>query len=54
MLWQVFNRDGELVRTIGSEGTEPGQFKNPHAVAVDATGNVVVADFNNNRVQILH
>ena len=29
----VFTLDGQLIRTIGSEGSGPGQFKNPYAVA---------------------
>lgn len=30
----VFDKDGKLVRTIGSEGTDPGQFGSPEDVAV--------------------
>ena len=36
----------------GSGGTEPGQFIGPGGVAVDASGNVYVADEFNNRIQM--
>jgi hypothetical protein len=35
----------------GSYGTGPGQFYYPVAVAVDASGNGYVADYNNYRIQ---
>lgn len=46
-----------LVRKIGTPGkghtlTEPGQFSVPTNVAVDADGNLYVADTYNNRVEI--
>jgi hypothetical protein len=57
-LWRV--RDGSVVRHVGSNGTAPGQFKNPRAVTVvpaRSTGSdeawVVVADSDNHRVQVL-
>jgi DNA-binding beta-propeller fold protein YncE len=38
--------------SFGTEGSGPGQFKEPSAVAVNnATGNVYVVDKGNNRVQ---
>jgi RHS repeat-associated protein len=36
---------------FGSTGSSNGQFKQPRDVAVDSSGNVWVADTNNNRVQ---
>jgi tripartite motif-containing protein 71 len=45
--------DGVLLRTIGSFGTQPGQFIGPRAVAFCGDGNIVVADTLNNRVQVL-
>jgi len=39
------------LRTLGSPGTGAGQFSGPTGVAVDASGNVFVTDYLNNRVQ---
>ncbi len=36
---------------FGSNGTATGQFKNPKGIAFDASGNVYVADYGNNRIQ---
>ncbi len=37
--------------TIGSSGTDPGQFDGPWGLAVDDGGNLYVADTANNRIQ---
>ncbi len=37
----------------GSAGSDPGQFNQPSAVAVDAAGNLYVSDKNNHRVQVI-
>jgi hypothetical protein len=47
-----FTRDGVFVKSWGSRGTEPGQFKTAHGIAVDAGGNVYVGDRGNNRIQV--
>jgi len=36
---------------VGSSGEVEGQFWNPTGIAVDATGNVYVADRDNHRIQ---
>ena len=38
---------------FGSEGSAPGQLKNPKGVACDSSGTVYVTDFFNHRVQLL-
>lgn len=50
---QVFGLDGSPKRIIGKPGIGPGQFSAPGGVAVTASGNVLVADFYNHRVQLL-
>jgi DNA-binding beta-propeller fold protein YncE len=47
-----FSPKGEHIRSWGSPGTEPGQFNLPHGVAVAADGRVLVADRENDRVQV--
>ena len=41
----------EFVTKLGSEGSGDGQFYEPWGVAVDANGNVYVADSWNHRIQ---
>ena len=48
----MFNADGSFVKTWGQLGTAPGEFDQPHAMAVDSTGRLFVGDRVNNRVQI--
>lgn len=47
-----FTRDGVFVKSWGSRGTADGQFKAAQNIAVDAAGNVYVADRGNNRIQV--
>jgi sugar lactone lactonase YvrE len=53
---QIFTLQGELVYSIGNAGGLAGngnyEFNRPEGVAVDATGDIYVADGNNSRVQI--
>ena len=46
-----YNAQGKRVKAWGSPGTGPGQFNQPHGIAVDARGTVYVADRNNARLQ---
>ena len=48
-LWRL--GDGTVWKHLGSQGTEPGQFTYPTAVAVTSTGALVVTD--EQRVQML-
>ena len=47
-----FSAAGEFEFEWGRPGTGPGEFDLPHAVDVDASGNVYVADRSNARVQV--
>lgn len=48
-----FDKNGSFLASWGQTGTAPGQFDTPHSIAVDAHGDVYVADLNNHRIQIL-
>ena len=41
---KVFSREGQLVATIGHEGTEPGKFHSPQGIDINKEGLVVVVD----------
>ena len=49
----VFSHYGELVRTIGSKGTGPGQFDGATGVVTSPEGELYVTDRSNGRVQVL-
>jgi sugar lactone lactonase YvrE len=45
-------KDGKFIEQWGVPGTGPGQFDDPHSLALDSAGRVFVGDRSNNRVQI--
>jgi DNA-binding beta-propeller fold protein YncE len=47
-----FNSRGEYLMEWGGTGDQPGQFNQPHALAMDSQGRLFVADRGNNRIQI--
>jgi DNA-binding beta-propeller fold protein YncE len=47
-----FDKTGTLLTTWGRKGTGPGEFDQPHALAMDSRGRLFVADRTNNRIQI--
>ena len=47
-----FDKHGKFVKTWGQRGSEPGQFNIVHSLAIDAKGNVYVADTGNKRIQV--
>ena len=48
----MFNQEGEFMLKFGSNGEGNGQFNAPTGVAVDSTGNIIVADWGNSRIQV--
>lgn len=47
-----FDRNGVFIKSWGSRGLAEGQFQTVQSLAVDAAGNVYVADRGNNRIQV--
>jgi hypothetical protein len=47
-----YESTGKYIKSWGSRGTAPGQFNIVHGIAIDAQGNVYVADEGNRRVQV--
>ncbi len=47
-----FAPDGTFIKWWGGRGTEPGQFDQPHSIAVDSQDRIYVADRSNDRIQI--
>jgi sugar lactone lactonase YvrE len=47
-----FSKDGKLIKSWGKLGKEPGDFDQPHALAMDSKGRLFVGDRNNNRIEI--
>jgi DNA-binding beta-propeller fold protein YncE len=41
---------GSIVGSFGRSGTFPGQFNQPHGIAVDARGNVYIAENRGRRI----
>ena len=51
---KVFDlEDGSMKFSFGSAGEGNGQFGAPTGVAVDKNGNILVADWGNNRIQVM-
>jgi tripartite motif-containing protein 2/3 len=50
----ILNHDLTFHGSFGSMGSEVGQLNDPDGISVSRNGNVVVADYINNRVQIFH
>ena len=47
-----FASDGRFIKTWGSTGAEAGEFRDPHALAMDSQGRLFVGDRGNSRIQI--
>jgi DNA-binding beta-propeller fold protein YncE len=49
---QKFSSGGQFLKTVGSEGSAPGQLDNPHAIRFRFDGNYWVVETDNNRLQL--
>ncbi len=49
---EIFDADGQFIRTWGKNGDGPGYFARPKGVAIDSDGHVWVADGMQDRVQV--
>ncbi len=47
-----FDKTGKFLKSWGKLGAAQGEFNQPHALAMDSTGRLFVADRTNNRVQV--
>jgi len=47
----VFSQDGQFIESYGEKGHERGKLLHPQGLAVDALGNIMVADTGNDRIQ---
>ena len=47
----IFDKEDQLVRKFGSNGTDNGKFNRPYGVAFDANNHLYVTDYGNHRVQ---
>src|SRR5215471_3273213 len=47
-----FDKSGKFIKEWGKLGTGPGEFDQPHALAMDSRGRLYVGDRNNNRIQV--
>ncbi len=49
---EIFDADGNFIRTFGKAGDGPGYFARPKGIAIDADGHIWVADAVQDRVQV--
>jgi DNA-binding beta-propeller fold protein YncE len=47
-----YNKNGDWVKSWGDKGNAPGQFRLPHAIAIDRNDNIYVGDRSNRRIQV--
>ncbi|HEX3105060.1 MAG TPA: peptidyl-alpha-hydroxyglycine alpha-amidating lyase family protein [Terriglobales bacterium] len=47
-----YDKNGNWVKSWGEPGDQPGQFQQPHSIAVDAADHIYVADRGNRRIQV--
>ena len=48
---KVFDQSGAFLYMFGKQGNQDGQFQGPYGMILDSSSNLLVCDYNNNRVQ---
>ena len=48
----VYSREGNKIRSFGSEGSSTGQFQDPRGVAITSDNHILIADGSNHRIQL--
>jgi len=51
---EIFDADGQFIKTFGKSGDGPGYFARPKGVTIDVDGNIWVADGLQDRVQVFN
>ena len=49
---QVFELNGKFVGMFGTKGSNLGELSYPNCVAILSNGQIVVSEWNNNRIQM--
>ena len=49
----IFSPSGKKLRSYGTRGSGPEHLQHPRGLAIDGEGNILVADRDNNRIQVL-
>jgi DNA-binding beta-propeller fold protein YncE len=47
-----FDKGGRFIKEWGRKGSGPGEFSEPHTIAIDSRGRLFVGDRENNRIEI--
>lgn len=48
----IHDRNGMLLKSIGEQGDKPGEFNHPLSLCIGKNQDILVADFQNNRIQV--
>ena len=49
---KMYSINGDFIGEFGGNGTEDGKFSNPRGICQNGKGGILVADFNNKRIQL--
>jgi NHL repeat len=47
-----YSKDGKFIKAFGKTGSNAGEFRSPHCLAIDSRGRVIVCDRGNERLQV--